>query len=89
MKKILYSVQDKKAGFFGSPFFSLNDAMAARDFNNAAEEPGTLLNKNPEDFALYRLGSYDTESGSVESEKQPVWVSNVKIMEVSNGLQDS
>lgn len=61
----LYSVYDKKAMFFDSPFCVENDVQAARSFDQAVNDPRSTLCKYPADFALYYLGEYDSSSGAV------------------------
>lgn len=36
---------------------------AIRDFEIITKDKGSLLNKSPEDFALYKIGDFDEETG--------------------------
>lgn len=65
MKLNVYSVHDRKAAVFARPFIAPNDGMALRSYAAAKMDPTTELSKFPEDFALYRLGSFDDESGEL------------------------
>lgn len=58
----LYAIYDKVAEQYGSPFVSLNDAVAVRSFN--AECKRNML-AEPTDFELYCIGLYDTSLGSI------------------------
>lgn len=71
MKSQVFAVLDTKVGSFAQPFFAQNSAVALRMFLDAATDPNTQLGKHPEDFFLYRLGSFDEESGYLEALVKP------------------
>ncbi|UPW41636.1 nonstructural protein [Peromfec virus RodF8_33] len=58
----LYSVQDAATGFL-TPTMDSNDASALRNFRHAMIASRDVMHTHPSDFALYRIGSFDTESG--------------------------
>lgn len=64
MQKI-YAIHDITAEIYTTPFYAVNDATAARIFANARSTPGTSIFDNPEDFRLYRIGSYDEQTGNI------------------------
>lgn len=68
MKLALFSVQDLKAGVFLSPFPARSAIDAKRQiaasFENSAMRD-TPVAKNPEDFRLMHVGSFDDESGEI------------------------
>ena len=70
-----YSIKDAKANVFSAPFFSINDKTAQRSFEQAQNDPNTTINKNPEDFSLYRLAQFNDQSGELTTEKQPYYLS--------------
>lgn len=65
MIKNLYSVYDSKAKTFCNPFVSQNDQTALRDFAYAANDVSTPIGQHPTDYSLFRLASFDDESGFV------------------------
>lgn len=65
MKLPAYAVFDKKALSYNRPFFVHNDQVAKRIFVNEVANPDSDLSHNPEDFILYRIGSYDDQSGEL------------------------
>lgn len=67
MIKYLYSVRDIKAQTFCTPFVSLNDMTAKRDFAHACMDQTSQLFKSPEDFSLALVGSFEDDSGEVEA----------------------
>lgn len=72
MIKNLYSIKDRLQGFM-SPFYDVNDEIAMRNFDSAAQK-NDIIWFNPDEFSLYRLGSYNDESGLLVSEPTPVFL---------------
>lgn len=68
MIKNIYSVFDKKAQVFCSPFVSINDQTAMRDFAFAANNPESDINRYSIDYSLYYLGAFDDESGYISTD---------------------
>lgn len=62
-KQQIFSVYDTKAEEFSSPFYSPTLGSGERAYNDAVADPESALAKHPEDYHLYHLGSFDTESG--------------------------
>lgn len=69
-----YSAFDKKAVFFLGTFTARNDSEASRMFGDGVQSGQTLLAAHPEDYALYRLGTFDDTSGKVTCEATPVFI---------------
>lgn len=74
MQQKIFSIRDAKAGVFYSPFYKTTHGEAERDFHSAVNDKNTTLNKYPEDFDLYYLGTYDTNEGKFESLDTPLHV---------------
>lgn len=68
---IVISVRDSKAGVYGPLGLARTLGSAERDFKTLVNTPDTLPNKNPEDFDLYEMGSYDDESGKITALDTP------------------
>lgn len=71
MRKRLYSVKDNKVGVFCSPFNHVNDAEAIRDLTTVVnlEKGDSKLSTYPEDFDLYYIGEFDTDTGKMIQEE--------------------
>lgn len=67
----VYAILDTKAGFFGTPFFAVNDSVASRQFVTLGNDINSMVNKYPDDYQLYSLGEYDDNSGSVIGYDKP------------------
>lgn len=59
----LYSIFDVKAKAFLAPFSIANDSMAVRSFGDAVNDPSVQFFKHPEDYTLYRVGTFNLEKG--------------------------
>lgn len=69
----IFSMRDKHTGF-SVPTFDVNDQSAIRNFSHALVNAGGILSFAPADFDLYRLGSFDSDSGLLTPEPLPVMI---------------
>lgn len=72
MEQNAYAVYDFKARQYAAPFFFLNDAQAIRAFGDVVNDRTTTLAKHPEDYALYRIGAFDTGIGKLIAVVEPI-----------------
>lgn len=63
----LYSLFDKKAGSYGGLLLAAGDGHVSRIIAERFQGSGDTVAKFPEDFDLYALGEYNTETGEIES----------------------
>lgn len=66
----VYSIFDKCADTFNTPFFLGNHKTAIRQFVDLANNPDTLIYKHPEDFTLYYLGLWKPIQGEIKPFEQ-------------------
>lgn len=66
MQTIMFSTYDSKAKTFSAPFTMLTIGMAIRGFEEAAKNPETMLNRYPNDFSLYEIGTYDDSNATFQ-----------------------
>jgi len=64
----VYTIYDTKAEHYGNPVFIRTDAEARRMFSQVANDMQTEIGKHPEDFILYRIGTWDAENGNLNPE---------------------
>jgi len=64
----IYSIYDTKAEHYGNPVFIRTDAEARRMFSQIATDEQTEIGRHPEDFILYRIGTWDAENGMIKPE---------------------
>lgn len=62
----IYSIFDDKAKVYNKPFHQLNEAVALRACKDLLEDPTTEINRHPEDYVLFELGTYDDNIGGYE-----------------------
>lgn len=76
--KIIVSLYDRKGELFNTPWVTLNELTAEREFVNLVAKSDTLLCTNPEDFILYKIATFDEQNGKVNGLD--------KHIELKNGL---
>lgn len=67
----MYAVKDELSGEFMIPTIIKNDDMAKRQFKtqiNTIE----LWRENPSDYSLFKLGTYNDETGIIESHLEKI-----------------
>lgn len=68
MKRIVMVVRDRAADTFGQPFFVVSVGVGVRSFSDAINNPSedSDLRKHPEDFDLFKLGTFDDDTAVFE-----------------------
>jgi len=64
-----YTIYDVASGVYMRPFFSQADGQAVRGFNDIATDADHEVGKHPEDYTLYRIGSFNDTTGKMEGEE--------------------
>lgn len=64
-KMKVFSIHDKKAEGFNTPFFQSTFGLAERAFKEATKDESTTICKNKEDFSLYYIGEFDHTTGQI------------------------
>lgn len=84
MLKFVYAVRDYKVGYTNL-VVEENEDVAVRNLKMALRNPDTLFYNEPKDFALFRLATYNTETGDIIP-NEPILVAEVYnlISEVRN-----
>lgn len=63
----MYVIYDSKAEIYNQPFHFINDGQATRQFSDAVNNPETDFAKHPEDYTLFRIGTYDDSTTKIET----------------------
>lgn len=77
--KQIYTLSDSKVSNFLTPFYVENEAMAIRNIAShfhPSANPESMILQHPQDFDLYYLGEYDTDTGKFET-VPPKHISNL------------
>lgn len=77
MKLLVYAIHDRVVESFGSPFTANTEAEAKRMFFGAASDPSTYLAKNPKDFSLYQIGTFNNAGGELVGLSPVVFVAGL------------
>lgn len=72
----IYALYDSQIKGYMVPFTMKADGQAKRAMIDALQNNNTDVGKHPEDFSLFRLGSFDEELGSIDVCEPPVRVCN-------------
>lgn len=89
MKRSLYAVYDLKAKTYCNPFVMENDDCAIREFATAANDTNTAVGRHTFDYCLYRVGSFDYDTGFIEStQPESLGIAAGFVIEVENNEQN-
>ena len=66
----IYAIKDAKSTFMPC-IVDVNDATAIRNFEHSVRLKDSILSSHPNDFALFRVGSFDNETGTVTAPNVP------------------
>lgn len=69
----IYAIRDELTTWL-TPMVDTNDHSAIRNFRLALSSPRSIMEKNPTDFCLYRIGEYDNETGKITPLDAPEFV---------------
>lgn len=72
MEQIIFSVRDVKVDAYMTPFFAATVAAGVRMFSDTVNAPENMLNKHPEDFMLFQIGTFDSATGNVSPLEQHI-----------------
>lgn len=72
----VYSIYDEKAKYFGKLTFFANDDDAKRAFGDLVVTEGNGVNRHPGDFKIYKLGTFDDNSGLMLSCPMPEFLAH-------------
>ncbi len=67
MKYGIYCIYDDAAGIFTAPTIDISDESAIRNFQKMCSDAGSMMNFKPSDFSLYSVGSFDVETGNIDT----------------------
>jgi len=68
MKHGIFSVRDSATKTYNVTFTAPTNAAAMRQFGDLAKDENTNVYKHPTDFVLYRVASWDDDSGEMTPE---------------------
>lgn len=88
MKKV-YSIYDKAAQAYTSPFFLVTDAQAYRAFETEAQNQQSNIGKYPDDYVLHKVGEFDEISGLFDTHEPERMISAREILAKPETTQEA
>lgn len=85
----LFSVLDVKGNLFNRPNAHLSTADALRNFSVLVNNPETLFNQFPDDFALCEIGTFDPETGLISPHDNPLNLGSARTVLRSSPIKES
>lgn len=76
MKMQVYAIQDLKVGGFANPVTTINDAVMRRMFHTIVTDVGSVVNKYPEDYTVFHIAEFDTETAQFTNNTTPRLIAN-------------
>lgn len=70
----VYCVRDVKVGFDTRFLVEMNDESAKRGFSMAINTTNSMMNYQPSDYELYRIGEFTIESGKFDALEVPEFI---------------
>lgn len=69
MKLLIFAVRDRATDQYGTPMFLISSGHAVRSFSDEINRPDkdSLLYRHPEDYELFALGVFDTDTAQFET----------------------
>ena len=68
MRYFVYTVNDSCSGIYDRPFVGRSDGESLRSFTDIACDADHPIGKHPEHFSLWRVGTFDDNTGVVDPE---------------------
>lgn len=80
----IYSLKDLKTDTFKQPFFQHSKGEALRTVTDLAKDPQSIVQRYPDDFHLYEIGTYNDENADIRVHETPE-----KVMEISELIKST
>lgn len=66
-KLYIVAIYDKKLEAYMNPYTVPALGLAERHFGDEANNPESPISKHPEDYTLYKLGTFDTDTAQFDT----------------------
>lgn len=71
MKFAIVAIRDRALDAFQNPIAVQAAGIAVRSFGDEINNRESPMNQHPDDYDLYQLGTFDTDTGAIESDGGP------------------
>ena len=86
MKTQLYSIYDTASGIYDKVVFAPSDGIVTREFQDLCTSADHPYGQHPEDYSLFRLGSFDNLTGTVTDEKNECLATGLELVALSRNV---
>ncbi len=80
MRVNIYSIFDTATAVYSPPFYQKSDGEALRTFQDIAKNPETDIGKHPEDYSMFRLGTFDNNKAKYHIEDKECLCTALEIL---------
>ena len=88
MKMNFYAIFDKAVNAYMRPMVLQTDGQAVRMFTDEAVRAEAEIAKHPEDYALFRIGSFDDNTGEILA-IEPKCIGRARELAAASRVSDS
>lgn len=82
----IFVIKDSKVGFM-NPAVDQNDFTAIRNLRVAMSDDHSIIKLHASDFSLYKIGTFDSESGIIDAFPSPEFVADaISLKEDNDGF---
>lgn len=68
----VFTIYDSKSEAYCTPFYANARGQCIRNFVDSADSPESAINKHPEDYTLFELGTFDDCKAVFEMHPTPI-----------------
>lgn len=87
MKHFMYSVFDRASGIYERPFCARSDMEAMRSFSDIAVSKDHPIGQHPDDYTLFRVGTYDDNKGQIVGEASEKIINGAEAVASSQSVE--
>ena len=80
MRLNIYTIFDQASGAYMRPFYAQSDGQALRSFTDIAQDADHEIGKHPEDYSLFRIGTYDDNKGELHPEDKECMATALEVV---------
>ena len=80
MRLNIYTIFDSASGAYMRPFYAQSDGQALRSFTDIAQDADHEIGRHPEDYSLYRIGTYDDNKGELHPEDKECMATALEVV---------
>ena len=87
MRHNVYSVYDRASGVYDRPWVAHSDAAAQRAFSDIALDAEHPIGKHPDDFTLFRIGTWTDDKGLLVGETPEKVINGAEVVSASQKIE--